>query len=684
MELNEPGLAQWHDAARLLLNAVGCQEDSNAATSLPELAKLLRGSGYHLQRVALLGQTLADQEGQLGCLLEMDSGEWRALLGNRGNYQTLRQPAGHSGAADSMERPASAVSAPDPDGPWTGVRSVWVLRERLLDLRNIAPFFQRYRSQLTDLLLAALVVNLFGLVLPLFSSFVYDKVLANGILETLWALVIGVLLLVAVEFAVRVLRTHIAERFAVGSEVEIDNTFFHNLVHTKANKMPGMGLLLEKYKQIVAYRDFLSSSYILALADLPFLLLFLVTITLVSGPLVLVSVVCGGLMLLSNWLLTPPLLHYERAARVASEKRLGLMNDLLSSREAVIGSALRQRLFARWRQASVSSVQSGSQARYWRGVGQAVTTSISYISFVAVLVGGVYMVEDHSLTSGGLLAASMLTSRTMGSLASVITLLLRYREFRNALTELNQILPEAGRDAATAPSHGQLLGAVRLDEVSCQLRDGDKPVLSHINLRINPGEIVGIAGAPGCGKTTLLRLITGLISPTAGRILVDGIPVEELSADDISANFGFKPQDFSLLDGTIEDNVRAGRPALGLQERQRVLQQSGLARAFDEASLHWETEIGARGMFLSGGQRQLVSLARAMLTQPPLLLLDEPTNGLDEPLEKNLAQQLLALRGKSTILISSHSRSMLSICDRIIVIGQSRILADGPREKILA
>jgi len=487
---------------------------------------------------------------------------------------------------------------------------------------------------------------------------------------------------VGIEFCVRVVRINIAERFSVGSEVEIDHATFRNLLDMKSNKIPSIGGLLEKYKQILSYRDFLSSSYILALADLPFLLLFLMAIMVVSGPLVYISIVCGILMIISNFILTPPVLDYDRQSRIASEQRLGLMTGLLTSREAVIGSAMRDRLTERWRQASVTAVQTASKSRYWRGMANTVNTSISYISFIGVLVGGVYMVEEHSLTSGALLAASMLTSRTMGTFASVITLLLRYREFRIALYELNQTVPSV-TNTSSSKIHGRLQGAIRFDNVSCCLRQGDKPVLSGINLNINPGEIIGIAGAPGAGKTTLLRLIAGVLEPNEGRILIDNIPLSHLSPEDISLNMGFKPQESCLLDGTVEENVRAGRPQLTVEARRDVLNTSGLFRVFDDGALHWATDIGARGSNLSGGQRQLIALARALLTRPPLILLDEPTNGLDAPLEGHLANQLLQLRGKSTILVSTHSRNILSICDRIIVVGQSKILADGPREKIL-
>lgn len=663
-----PAGMEWHEAMRLLLASIGFHDDISGFPSPKVLAKFLRKNGFDLVPVKLINQAVPVQENMLGYVLEMQDGSWWAVHG-----------AGEDAVILSKTGSASFDYATLPTHK--AVRA-WVLRERVVALNSLSPFLSRYKSHFVDLFVAALVINLFGLVLPLFSSFVYDKILGNGIVETLWALVIGIGIVTGIEFCVRLIRIATAERFAIGSEVDIDHATFRNLLDARGNKLPPLGGLLEKYKQILAYRDFLSSSYLLAVADLPFLILFLAAIAVVAGPLVFVALVCGGLMLLISLFMTEPVLDYERIARVSSERRFGLITDLLVAREAIIGSALRNRLAERWRHASVGAVQASAKARYWRGLSGTMINSLSYISFVAVLAGGVYMIEDHKLTSGGLLAASMLTSRTMSVFASLITLTTRYREFRTALRELNQLAPPAAR-AQASHLHGRLQGGVRFDKVTCRLRPGDTPVLANINLSINPGEMVGIAGAPGAGKTTLLRLLAGVLEPDEGRILIDNIPLAHLSPEDISENMGFKPQDFCLLDGTIEDNVRAGRAALTAEERQNILLMSGLFRAFKDSGLHWSTNIGPRGTHISGGQRQLVALARAMLGRPSLVLLDEPTNGLDQGLEAHLANQLAQLRGHSTILVSSHSRSMLGMCDRIVVVGQSTILADGPRDKIL-
>ncbi len=311
-----------------------------------------------------------------------------------------------------------------------------------------------------------------------------------------------------------------------------------------------------------------------------------------------------------------------------------------------------------------------------------VSNSVSYISYVSVLVAGVYMVESHQMTSGGLLAVSMLTSRAMSGASSLSNLIIRYREFRTALRELDLVLPDV-LPKATIVSHGKLNGDLRFENVTAVPGSDENPVLDKISFHVRPGEIVGVAGAPGAGKTTLLRLITGAMKPESGRIYLDDIPLDNLSQDDVSINIGYKPQDLCLLEGSIEDNIRAGRAHLTSEIRRDILNRSGLDFAFKDSVLNWQTEIGPRGARLSGGQKQLVSIARSMLFEPSLLLLDEPTNGLDSTLETQVARNIAALRGKSTVIVSTHSGAILSICDRIIAIGQGRILADGPREKIL-
>lgn len=654
-----------------IISSVSENDDHITLTSIDDLRRYLRGSDFQLDKIDIIKGTFSygsRVRGGLLCTISHDFIPFKVM--QDGKIMRLDTPEsmifGQETRIDDLSQYTHA----------------WVLNEKKVLFDGLSPFFRQYSGRLWDLVAAAFLINLFALAFPLFSSFVYDKILGNGIYETLWALSGCLLIILAIEYFVRLIRLKTAERFAISTETDIDFGIFKKLLEVKSNKIPSVATLLEKYKQILSYRDFLSSSYLLSLADIPFLILFLFAITMTAGPMVLIVLVFGTLVLLTSIVMLTPVLDHENLAKVASEKRFVLMSDLATSREVIIGSAFQKDLQDKLKRASVDAALSSSQARYWRGMSGTMANSLSYLSYVGILIMGVYMIEDHRLTSGGLLAVSMMSSRAMSSLSSVANLFLRYKEFKVALKSLEVMLPDSLIEKTYA-ARGRLSGEVHLENVTCSVRDGQSPVLDAININIGAGEIVGVAGAPGAGKTTLLRLIVGALSADKGRVLIDNIPVDRLSPEDVSSNFGYKPQDLCLLEGSIEENVRAGRAPLDADSSKAVLIASGLEFAFRESGLNWQSEVGTRGAKLSGGQRQLVSLARAMAYHPSLLILDEPTNGLDANLESHLAQQIGALRGKVTVIISTHSHKILSACDRIIVVGQSKILADGPRERIM-
>jgi len=292
------------------------------------------------------------------------------------------------------------------------------------------------------------------------------------------------------------------------------------------------------------------------------------------------------------------------------------------------------------------------------------------------------MVDDHTLTSGGMMAASMLTSRIMASLGSVVLLTTRFREFRRAVRELDALLPEA-HAIDTPPRATDPSGEIQMIGLTWRPRADTRPVLDNIDLKISPGEIIGIAGLPGAGKTTLLRLISGVEQPTEGQVLLDMLPVDHWAPRQLARAIGYKPQESMLFEGSLESNVRAGNDRVTMEQFRFALERAGLRLAIDRGELTLATEVGPRGSFLSGGQRQMVSLARAILTDPPMLLLDEPSTGFDSQLEVSLGEYIASLAGKRTVLLSSHSRVLLSACTRIIVLRQGKIVADGPREKVL-
>lgn len=547
--------------------------------------------------------------------------------------------------------------------------------------QTVKSYFGKYRRDLGLIFATAFLINLFGLLLPLFSSFVYDKILGNNIHETLWGMAVCIFFIIGIEFSLRMLRIKASEKLAINTETDIDFSFFRKLLDADLNAMPSMSVMMEKYKQVLSYRDFMSSAYLPAVVDVPFLLLYMAAILVIGGPMVFLLILFGLLMFVFSAIIMRPVLGYDEIAKKESEARFGALSDLINCREIIIGDSNRKFMNERLKTSSVNTALASSKARFWRGFSSSFSNTISYFSFVSVLIAGVYLVENFSLTSGGLLAVSMLTSRAISNIGSVTSLILKYREFTIAKESLDKLLPETKQKHVI--ENGKLSGHIRVENLSYKPKGSEHSVFSSINLEIRPGEIVGIAGVPGAGKSSLLRMLTGSVTPDKGQILIDNIPVQNLSQKDIASSFGYKPQELCLIEGTIEDNIRMGRPSLNANERAELLHRSGLQFAFSESGLNWQTKIGYRAFNISGGQRQLISLARAFSYNPSILLLDEPTNGLDAELEAFIAKSISDFRGRSTVVVSTHSHHILSICDRIVVVGKGGILANGPREKIL-
>jgi ATP-binding cassette subfamily B protein/ATP-binding cassette subfamily C protein LapB len=601
-------------------------------------------------------------------LLELADGVWSVLLPRPdGSWETIDD----EGCLQTLTAP-----------PTEAQNAFLLIPATMPPLKDEAlPFLRRHARLLVPVMLGGIITNTLALALPLFGAFVYDKVLGNGVSDTLWAVSIGMLLAIAMDYLARALRIQIIERLAITTECDIDRALFANLLR-KSGGIPSIGLVLDKYKQLLSSRDFVSSTYLMAATDLPFIFLFLIAIAVVAGPLVLIPILVGGLAVLLNLVFCLPARDYETLARHAGEQRISLLADTLMGREVVVTTALRGELSRRWQRTGDAAAVAAGRARFWNTMANSVSISASTLAYAATLVGGAYLVDSHLLTSGGIMAASMLTSRAMATLASVTLLATRLREFRRALRELDAVLPAAATSETEVRSHDPS-GDIQLVGLRWRPAADARPVLDGLDLRIRPGEIVGIAGLPGAGKTTLMRLITGVESPSEGQVLLDMVPVQHWDPRQLARTIGYKTQDALLFEGTLASNILAGNTHVPSEQMAEALAHSGLRQSIDRGELTLATQVGPRGTRLSGGQRQMVALARAFLGEPPILLLDEPSTGFDAQLEQSLANYIASLAGRRTVLLSSHSRTLLMVCTRIVVLNKGRIGADGPREKVL-
>jgi ABC-type bacteriocin/lantibiotic exporter with double-glycine peptidase domain len=577
--------------------------------------------------------------------------------------------------------PDAAVAAADNIAPAAG--DVGVLREALSEITRDPMYItmlRAYGKRLVEIVVAGFLINLFGLLLPIYSRLVYDKVIGNHIPDTLWALTLGMLLFLALEFILRVIRTFYIEQLAGKFDIDFDQAVVRKLL---ANRVSWpVGVVLAKYRDITSARDLLSSNYMLVIIDFPFLLLYLLAIGLIGGPIVWVVLVGGVLLVGAQLLCKIPANDYANTAMSVGATKTDKLAGLVFGIETLKTSSLQKRvleLFAR--DAEVSGVTQ-SKSRFWASVGYTISSSGYTLMTVATLVVGVYMVEANALTVGALIASSMLVGRAASMLSSVAMVLGRLDAFKQARTSFEELFVESPDAPATNEvDRQQIDGKIQVANLSFSIKPNEPAMLKQISFVINQGEKVGIVGRSGSGKSTLLRCLAGVHAPDAGQVLMDGISVAAYPQEVRMRSIAYKPQDPFLFDGTLATNIFVDN-SISSAIYQTALHVSCMDELLTGGQLRLDQMLVAPGN-LSGGQRQMVALARAIATVPNVLLLDEPTTGIDQATENKIIERLLAFVAGRTLVVATHSPVLLKQMDRIIVINDGKIVADGPRAQIL-
>jgi ABC-type bacteriocin/lantibiotic exporter with double-glycine peptidase domain len=570
------------------------------------------------------------------------------------------------------------------------------------------------RGRLAWLTLSSFFINLGVFVPSLFGMLVYDKVVHNGVFETLWALAIGVVLYLAIELCLRTLRVRDIERVALAVDQLIDQRLFAALLQPSARSgaQPGMAArFLTLYRDLASARDFFSSQYLLAMADVPFLVLVLLVIGLIAWPLLMVVLVWVGLYVLVGQWLKDRTLAQTRDVNTEQATKLALLTDTLSSLDTLRTSHAGSRMQQRFGATSLQLARASRKLRLSVVLQTHWQMAVSLLSYVSLLVVGAYLIYGQNITVGALIAVSMLSGRTLGTVGQVLLALGRWTELRQSMNQLapylqatpgqGDALPGSSATSA-APSNsaasssavmdtlrrpaGTVRGHIATHQLVHRYANG-QTALRELNLTIQPGERVGLLGRPGSGKSTLLRILAGAIQPMKGEVRVDHAKLHSIAAHDRVTWLAFKPQEAPLLAGTLESNILLNLPDDATpQERMDALAHAVYMSALDvdlaSGALRLDLPVEEYGANLSGGQRQKVALARTLATRPRLLLLDEPTTGLDTETEKTIVERLVALTDV-TLIVVTHSAALLAITQRLVVLEHGQVLADGPTAKLL-
>ncbi len=542
------------------------------------------------------------------------------------------------------------------------------------------------RSIYRDVLLASFLINLFVLAQPLFVMNVYDRVVPNNAVETLWALAIGVLIVYLFDLVLKILRSYLVELAAKRSDVILSAQLLEKVLNLKMASRPNStGAFASRLHDFDTLRNFITSSTILALVDLPFVALFLAFIWYLGGWLFLIPalLIPVGILLAyrAQHKLRPSV---EKVIRGSARKNATLIENLVGI-ESVKTLGCEGQVQSNWEQSVGYVAQWSLNSRVTSNATMMSVQWLQHLAMVAMVAGGVYLIADQNLTLGGLIACVILNGRAMAPLGQIANLLISYDHAEATLKSLDEVmkLPEEREAGKEYLHHPVLKGDLQFDKISFRYPEQPVAAIQNLSATLKAGEKVAIIGRIGSGKSTLARLLLRLYDPNEGAIKADGFDLQQLDPADIRNNICYIAQDAQLFFGTVRDNITMGMESVEDADVVAAATNAGIIDFINAHPLGFNMPIGERGETLSGGQRSAIALSRAFLRSPPVVIMDEPTASMDQGTETQVKEKIRTHFAEKSLIIITHKTSMLDLVDRLIVMDKGQIVADGPKESVL-
>ena len=560
---------------------------------------------------------------------------------------------------------------------------------------------RRYIPYYRGALLAAMLSNVLMLVTGMATSVIFDKVLPHQAYVTLWALAVGAGLAVLFDLMARQLRTYLIDMAGRKADLIVGSVLFRQTLGMRMEHRPASaGAYAHTLAQLEQVRDFFASATLSALSDLPFIVIFVAMVFMAGGPLGWVLVFAIPALMVMSFLIQAALRRAMSAHMQQQADLHGVMVEVVDGMEDVKAAGAQGRFLRRYEESTAAAAAAMLKSRSISSWTMNITSIAQQIVTMVMLVWGVYLIDDKVITNGALIGAVMYATRALAPLASVTSLATRYQGARAAMRALDQLMlkpldREPGKVYVPKPA---IEGRLALNEVSFSypvqpdphalaaarsVKEGPR-VLKGLSLQIQPGERMAVLGRIGSGKSTVLRLLAGLYLPTEGQVEVDGIDLRQIDPADYRARIGFVAQDPRLFNGTLRDNVLLDRPSADPARLGEVARLTGLDRLVSTHPQGWELPVGESGSLLSGGQRQLVALARCLVTRPTVLLMDEPTSSMDAQSEVAFLRQLKEACGSCTLVMVTHRPAVLELVNRVAVVDAGRLVMDGPKAQVLA
>jgi ATP-binding cassette subfamily C protein LapB len=607
--------------------------------------------------------------GERACLLLKKDGE---------NYVVSHPELGGS----SMEMSAAELSA-----QYTGL-VCFVRPQFRFDARapEVAKVRERHwfwaaimenRRLYRDALIAALLINVFAMAMPLFTMNVYDRVVPNNAVETLWVLAIGITLVVIFNMILSTARSHVVDSASKRVDVRLSAQIMERVLDLRMEGRPvSVGSFAANLRSFESIRDFIASATITTLVDLPFILLFLLALAWISPWMVLPPLVAIVLILLVSLAAQARMESLTMASYQASSQRNATLVEALTGLESVKTLNAQGSIQRNWERATEYIALTGGKLKLISSSTVGFVQAVQQLVSISVVIIGVYQAQESAISMGGIIAASMIAGRCLAPLGQVAGLLMQYQNARTSLGSIDNYMKlPIERPAEAEFLHRPVFhGGIEFRDVTFSYPGSKQPVLKKVSFKLKPGEKVGIIGRIGSGKTTLEKLALALYQPTEGAVLLDGVDVRQIDPADVRRAIGHVPQDPLLFYGSLKHNLAMGAP---YADDASILAAANMAGVTDFANLHPD------GFDMVIGERQSVAVARALINDPPILLLDEPSSNMDHQSEAQLRKRLGEASATKTILLVTHRTALLDLVDRLIVIDNGHIVADGPKEQVV-
>ncbi|MGY4291880.1 ATP-binding cassette subfamily C protein LapB [Bradyrhizobium sp. LM2.7] len=571
-------------------------------------------------------------------------------------------------AAETDARAVAAGSLPRHHWFWSVVRAHW---------RNYG-----------HIAVSALLINVLALAMPLFTMSVYDRVIPNGAIPSLVALSIGMGLAIVFDLILRMVRSRMIDITGKTIDVVLAANIFEHVMAVKMSQRPSsVGIVANQLRDFDSVREFFTSGSVISATDLLFAVLFVGVLFIVAGPLAWVPLLMLPVMIGTGVLLQRPLNRAMKRLQAESAARHGVLVESLAGLETVRATGGEARMQTAWERSVAATARSGEAVHFWSSLALTTANSAQMLTSLLLIVIGVFLIMNGTLTVGALVAANMLAGRVLSPIAGIASVITRGTQTFSALKSIDRIMTLERERPPERTYVGRKIekGTISFENVSFAYPNAPGKALDKVTFKIQGGERVGIIGRVGSGKTTVGRLLLAFYEAQEGRVLVDGVDSRQYDPADLRSGIGFAMQDTDLFFGRLRDNITLGYPAATDEEVLAAARLAGVESFIAGHPMGYDMPISEGGRSLSGGQKQAIGLARVLIRKPKILFLDEPTAHFDVRSESEFLERLKALDdAQMTIIISTHRLSLLAMVDRLLLFDNGRLVADGPRDKVMS